>query len=185
VGSTVLITGAYVTAVRPNSGSSRGFYVQDTSLQPFSGIFVFTGSQSPTVSVGNQVDIAGTYTEFFDLSEIESPTVTITNPGTTLPFAPIAISNPATIATGGADAEGHESMLVEVTNVTVLTMNADAPQDFDEFLVTGNLRIDDELYTALDNTYAVGTPFSKITGILTYTFSNSKLAPRTAAELAP
>ena len=185
IGSTVTLSGVYVTAVRPLSGGSRGFYVQDTSLKPFSGIFIFTKGTSPSVSVGNEVTVTGTYEEFFDFSELSSPTITVTNPGTTLPFGPIAISNPADIATGGSMAEGYESMLLSVSNVKVTVMNPDAPQDFDEFAVTGNLRIDDEIYEAMDNTYAVDTPFSKITGVLTYSFKEFKLLPRSAAELAP
>jgi len=39
--------------------------------------------------------------------------VQITNPGTTLPFGPIVIASPSTIATGGAAAEGYESMLLQ------------------------------------------------------------------------
>jgi hypothetical protein len=183
-GTVVSISGAYVTAVRPNAGSSRGFYVQDTSLQPFTGIFVFTASSPPNVAVGNQVSISGTYEEFFMLSEISSPTVTVTNAGTTLPFGPIAIANPADIATGGAQAEGYESMLLEISAVTVVNANPDAPQDFDEFSVTGNLRIDDQIFD-FDNTYAVGTAFSKIIGIGTFSFSNYKLLPRSAADLVP
>jgi cytosine/adenosine deaminase-related metal-dependent hydrolase len=184
-GATVLLNGLYVTALRPNTGTTRGFYIQDTSLTPFTGIFVFTASTAPTVQVGNKVDISGVYDEFFDLSEITNPVVTITDAGTTLPFAPIAIANPSTIATGGAQAEGYESMLVSITNVTVTVMNPDAPQDFDEFAVTGNLRIDDLLHTALDNTYAVGTPFAKIVGVHGFAFANYKLSPRNAADITP
>lgn len=182
-GTKVDLEGLYVTALRPNTGSTRGFYIQDTSLEPFTGILVFTGSQSPTVSVGNRVNVSGTYEEFFELSEITSPTVTIVDTSTTLPFGPIAIPSPATIATGGAQAEGYESMLLAVNGVAVLVMNPDAPSDFDEFTVTGNLRIDDQLYVALDNVYPVGTTFSNITGILGYSFNNFKLLPRSAADL--
>ncbi len=184
-GTTVSLSGLYVTGVRPNAGGSRGFYVQDTSLSPFTGIFVFTQAQPPGVAVGNKVDVSGTYEEYFQLSEISSPVVTITDPGTTLPFAPIAITDPATIATTGAQAEGYESMLLGISNVSVTVLNPDAPQDFDEFSVTGNLRIDDEIYDALDNTYPVGTNFSSIVGIGTYSFSNYKLLPRGAADITP
>jgi imidazolonepropionase-like amidohydrolase len=186
IGSLVTIQGVYVTALRPNSGGSRGFYVQDTSLQPFSGLFVFTGAQPPGVAVGNQVDVTGTYGEYFELSELSSPIVTVVNPGTSLPFGPIVVASPAQIATGGALAESYESMLLQVNNVTVVTMNPDAPQnDFDEFEVTGDLRIDDLLYPDLDNTYPVGTAFSKIVGIHSFSFANYKLLPRNAADLVP
>jgi imidazolonepropionase-like amidohydrolase len=183
IGTEVTIQGAYVTALRPDSGGSRGFYVQDASLQPFTGIFVFTQSQPPGVAVGNQVNITGTYEEYFELSELTSPIVTIVNPGTTLPFGPIVVADPAQIATGGAAAEGYESMLLQVNNVTVVNMNPDAPQDFDEFSVTGNLRIDDLLYVALDNTYPVGTTFTKIVGIHSFSFANYKLLPRDANDV--
>lgn len=185
VGATVSLSGLYVTALRPDAGTSRGFYVQDTSLTPFTGIFVFTASQTPTVQVGNKIDLSGVYEEFFELSEITSPVVTITDAGTTLPFNPVAIADPSTIATGGAQAEGYESMLVSISTVAVTVMNADGAQDFDEFAVTGNLRIDDLLYTALDNTYAVGTPFAKIVGVHGFSFANYKLSPRSAADITP
>ncbi len=184
-GSKVTLAGLYVTAVRPNTGGLRGFYVQDTSLKPFSGIFVFTKGTAPGVSVGNQITVTGTYEEFYDFSEISSPSITVTNAGTTLPFGPVTITNPADLATGSAQAEQWESMLLSIAGVQVTNMNPDAPKDFDEFSVTGNLRIDDEIYEALDNTYSVGTAFSKITGVLTYSFSQRKLLPRSAADLAP
>ncbi|MCA9593423.1 MAG: thrombospondin type 3 repeat-containing protein [Myxococcales bacterium] len=185
VGATVTITDLYVTAVRPDTGSSRGYFAQTTSLKPFTGIAVFTASQSPGVAVGNKISVTGTYDEYFDLTEISSPVTTILDPGTTLPFGPIDITNPADIATGGTQAEGYESMLLKIGAVTVVNVNPDAPSDFDEFAVTGNLRIDDLIYPALDNTYAQGAAFTSITGILTYSFSNSKLLPRDAADIVP
>ena len=54
-----------------------------------------------------------------------------------------------------------------------------------EFTVTGNLRVDDELYAALDNTYTIPKAFTGITGVLTYNFSNSKLLPRMATDITP
>src|SRR5262249_27683782 len=40
---------AVVTALRPDSGSSRGFYIEDATV-PFSGLFVYTASTSPGVA---------------------------------------------------------------------------------------------------------------------------------------
>lgn len=186
-GDIVKITDAYVTAIRPKTGSSQGFYVQDTSLAPFSGIFVFTANNAPTVQLGNRVSVQGTYQEYFGLSELSFVTVTIDDPGTMLPFEPIPIANPATIATGGAMAEGYESMLVKTGAVAITVMNADA-MDYDEFVVTGNLRIDDLIFDnvnnmGLKNSCPVGTPFDSITGIHAYSFSNYKLEPRFAADI--
>ena len=186
-GTLVKITGAYVTGIRPNTGNSRGFHVQDESLGAFSGIFVFTGSNPPNVKVGNRVSVTGTYIEYFGLSEISNPKVTIEDAGVVLPFAPIAVNNPADIATGGGLAEFYESMLVEVKNVVITKMNADA-NDYDEFEVTGNLRIDDAITDnvvnqGLDNKCPVGSSFDLIVGVLGYSFSNSKLWPRGMADV--
>ncbi|MFO0590118.1 MAG: amidohydrolase family protein [Polyangiaceae bacterium] len=186
-GDVVTIQDAYVTAIRPAAGNSRGFYVQDTTLQPLSGIFIFTGSTTPTVQVGNKVTITGAYSEFNGLSELGTPTVTVTDPGTMLPFAPIDIADPATIATGGAMAEGYESMLVKIGMVSVTVLNSDDPSDFDEFSVTGNLRIDDLIFDntkdmGLNNTCAVGKAFTSIVGIHAFSFANYKLEPRNAAD---
>ncbi|MCK9463405.1 MAG: amidohydrolase family protein, partial [Proteobacteria bacterium] len=184
-GTDVLVRDAYVTAVRPDSGGSRGFYIQDDSLEPFTGIFVFTGGASPGVEVGNRVDVAGTYAEYYGMSEIEATTTTVVDAGMTLPFGPIVVADPSTIATGGAAAEGYESMLVRVEDVLVVTANPDSPSDYDEFEVTGNLRIDDLIYPALDNTYAVGAAFSFLAGIHGYGFYHFKLQPRGAADIGP
>ncbi len=188
VKTTVTIKDAYVTGVRAASGSSRGFYVQDTSLKPFSGLFIFTATATPDVQVGNRVTITGTYDEYFTLSEITNPIVTVVDAGTTLPFDPIAIMNSGDIATGGMLAEQYESMLVKIGSVAITVVNPDAPMDYDEFTVTGGLRIDDQCADAvqnmgLDNACPVDSAFTSITGILGYTFNNFKLTPRSAADV--
>ncbi len=188
MGDVVTISDAYVTAIRPGMGNSQGFYVQDTTLMPFTGIFIFTGATTPSVQIGNKVTITGAYTEFNGLSELGStPIVTVTDPGMMLPFAPIDIADPASLATGGAMAEGYESMLIKIGAVSVTVLNPDDPSDFDEFAVTGNLRIDDLIFDntknmGLDNTCAVGKGFTSITGIHTFSFANFKLTPRFAAD---
>jgi hypothetical protein len=182
VGAMVSIAGAYVTAVRPNTGGSRGFYVQDTSLAPFSGLFVFTQATPPGVVVGNRVSVSGVLDEFNGLTEITGPMITVEDAGTTLPFSPVSVTA-ASIATGGALAESHESMLVTVGGVTITVQNADDPQDFDEFTVTGGLRVDDLLFPELDNTCPVSTAFSALNGIVGFSFSDNKLMPRDAADI--
>lgn len=186
-GSAVTIQGVYVTGVVPqNAGgnsTSLGFYVEDGSQQPYSGIFIFTKADVPTVKAGNKVDITGVYDPYQSLDEISSPTYTVTDSGTTLPFSPLVVTNPADLATGGSLADSYQSMLVEVDGVKVTVLNADAPNDYDEFEVTGSLRVDDQLYPPLDNTYPVDTTFTKLIGVSTFSFGNNKIEPRAAADL--
>jgi imidazolonepropionase-like amidohydrolase len=178
---TAVTVGGFVMAVRPDTGGSRGFIIQD-GVGPFQGIFVFTGSQSPGVVVGNEVSVAGVYDEYFDYSEITSPTIRILDAGTTPPFMAITIADPSTLATA-ATAEPFESMLVSIGQVSIVTMNADDPMDFDELTVTGNLRINDQYFAALDNTCVVGSVFLGLTGVLDYSFGNYKLEPRSGADI--
>ena len=186
-GASVSITGAYVTAVRPQAGTTRGFYVQNDTAEPWNGIFVFTGAVAPTVLVGNRVTVTGIYEEFNGLSEITNPKVTVDDPGVVLPFEPVLL-DPATLATGKANAEPFESMLVRTGPVTITTVNADAPMDFDEFIVTGALRVDDQITDnvkdmGLNNKCPVGTTFEDLIGVVAFSFFNSKLLPRSAADV--
>ncbi len=100
VGESVTTTGI-VTAV-----GGRGFYLQDATGDnnnaTSDAIFVFTGS-NPTVTVGDDIEVSGTVSEFFpggadtgnlSTTQISSPNVTVKSSGNTLPAAII-------IGTGG------------------------------------------------------------------------------------
>jgi hypothetical protein len=184
-GSDVTVRGI-VTAMK-GGGASHSMWIQETGASEFGGIQVYFGAVPlPSVAIGNTVTASGTYTEYFGVSMIhQSPTVTVVDVSSAAPD-PILVSTPAGIATGGDLAEALEGMLVNVTNVAVTNSNPDAPSNFDEFQVTGSLRVDDLLLDGVDNgapSYAVGTTFTSISGILHYTFSNTKLEPRSAADL--
>jgi len=186
-GSPVAVSGAYVTALRPDAGNSRGFYIQNDTSAPWNGIFVFTGASLPPVKVGNRVAVSGVYEEFNGLSEISNPSVQILDPGVVLPFAPVQLA-PASLATGQPNAEPYESMLVRVGPVSITVQNPDAPMDFDEFSVTGGLRVDDQLSDAvkdmgLNNACPVGTKFDDIIGVMGFSFANTKLQPRGKADV--
>lgn len=104
-----------------------GFFIQtpasdaDADAETSNGIFVFTGTTIPTVEVGDRVDVEGTVAEFFNMTEITSPTVRVDFSGVTLP-APVTFDSdtpspsqpqPAT------EMERFEGMLVRLENGTV------------------------------------------------------------------
>ncbi len=179
-----LVSDVHVTGVK-SAGTNRGFFIQ-SGVGPFQGMYVNTGAVTPTVVIGNKVTVEGDYEETFGLSMLARPQITVTSPGTTIPFAPLVL-DAATIA-GLAGGEIYEGMLCTVENVTVTMLNADStstpPGDYDEFQVAGVLRVDDDLFAAMDNTYPEGTVFQTITGICGFSFSNRKLWPRMASDLA-
>jgi len=173
----------YVTGVRAGGGG-RGFFAQ-TGNDAFSGLFVETGTVTPTVKVGNKVEVEGDYEELFNVTTLRNPDVKIVDPGTTLPFSPIVVTAADVTNVGtvmGSTAEAYESMLCQVDLATVSLMNSDGTNDYDEFSITdasgGALRVDDYLYDPLDNTFAVGTAFTKVVGVCYFSFSNRKILPR-------
>jgi predicted extracellular nuclease/methionine-rich copper-binding protein CopC len=93
-----IVTGVF------SSGTSRGYYVQeedadaDADIGTSEGIFVFTGAVSPTVAVGQKVQVTGTVAEFrgsspaptannLALTQLTSATATVISSGNALPTA--------------------------------------------------------------------------------------------------
>ncbi|MEV4925757.1 endonuclease/exonuclease/phosphatase family protein [Streptomyces roseoverticillatus] len=92
-----------VTAVRA-FGSARGFWMQDTHPDrndaTSEGIFVFTGSATPDVAVGDAVTVSGTVTEFYpggesaglqSVTQLTRATWHVASSGNALP-APVRLS---------------------------------------------------------------------------------------------
>ena len=92
--------------------------------------------------------------------------------------APVAISDPTTIATDGADAEQYEGVLVTVSDVAVTT----ATDAYGQFIVDSSLMVGSLFFTDFLEP-AVSTTYTTITGPLHFTFDDFKLEPRTAADL--
>jgi len=101
-GQTVTGIAGVVTGVR-TYGSSKGFWFQDTTPDDnpatSEGVFVFTSS-TPTVAVGDSVQVSGTVTEYYpggkttggqSLTQISKPTVTVVSSGNAVP-APVVIT---------------------------------------------------------------------------------------------
>jgi len=169
-------TRGVVTAV-----GSSGFFIQvpEDEHDPvlgytFSGIYVYGWSTAP--QVGDLVTVQGALQDYYGLLEISSVTA-VTVESSTNPLPSPVLVLPADIATDGQYADDYNAVLVTIENVAVL----DTSLGYGEFLVTGNLRIDDLLYTY--SMPAVGDEFETITGALFYGFSNTKLEPRSVADM--
>ena len=187
-GSVVTIENAIVTATT----NGVGMYIQDPSATEYAGIFVYDSGFSNDAAVGDTVTVNGTYIEYYDLSELTNPSITVQSSGGSI--TPIAVTDPCTLATNGADAERYEGMLVSLPSVTVTDANPDGaeldsngnPRDYQESEVAGCLRVDDRLfdYTSTGTDYrALGTSYNALTGIQSYSFSNHKLFPRFSDDL--
>jgi cysteine-rich repeat protein len=187
---------AIVTAIS-YGGATRaatGYFVQ---VQPSdaayagadnSGVFVF-GKPPTGLVVGSIVDVnPAQVVTFFSEVELSGGTATIKNPGAPAALPPPVVVTSAEVATGGSRAQALEGVVVQIANVFVTDI-APAPGQADtaptnEFVVTGNLRIDDLGSLTLPYAFpVVGVNYASLTGILAFKNGNSKIGPRSAADV--
>lgn len=167
-----------------------GFFMQvETSdaaytVPDYSGVYVYTAT-APTVAAGDAVSVDATVASYNSEIQLTMPTVTMTGLGS-IP-APVAVSA-ADIATGGTRARALEGVLAQVTNVSVSDV-APAPGTGDtaptfEYAVDSMLRVDDLFYRTTPFP-VVGENFASITGVVALRNANSKLLPRSDADVVP
>ena len=144
-----------------------GIIIQD-SAATWNGVQVST-CQS-TFAVGDRVSVYGTVAEFYNRTLLVGTQITYLGAGT-VP-TPLVVT-PGMVNTGSPTAEAYEGVLIEVDNVTVV--NPDA--GYGEWEVAGSdtLLVDNGPYTY---TPALGDSLVFLRGVLNYSFSNFKIAPR-------
>lgn len=174
LGTPVLLSGARVTAVR--AGASKGYYVEDGDRSAYSGLFVYTGSKTPSVGVGDLVSLQGYFDSYQQTDELIDAELLVRD-SSTPDYAPLPVTL-ASIADGSEQAPGLASMLVAIREVEVAATNPDAPSDYDETELAGGLRLDDQLYPELDNELPIGARFGVLQGISGVSFGHRKLWPR-------
>ncbi|MEV5904370.1 lamin tail domain-containing protein [Streptomyces sp. NPDC052127] len=94
-GQTVTRVPGIVTGVRTTG--SKGYWIQDPAADADSrtseGVFVYTGSATPTVGVGDSVLVSGKVSEYYpsstsqSVTELTAPTATVLSSGNALPTA--------------------------------------------------------------------------------------------------
>ena len=134
--------------------------------------------------------MTGVYSNPAGLAELLPTNIVITDAGTTLPFSAVSVL-PSDIKTGGPLADSYQSMLVVISGLTITNDSPDGTGQFYEFVVNGANRVDDALFLRYGagtipyppTGFTNGTTFNSIFGIVGYSFSNSKLWPRDAADI--
>lgn len=161
--------------------------------EPFTGITLRTDGLTTGIAIGNEINVMGVYTESFGISTVVVASLDRTGTQTTLPFAPIVVTA-AQYGNAAATAEGLESMLLQLNNVTITNDNPDTGP-FYELVVTGPLRIDDDIFARYGiGTAAMpppqpipgfvnGTTFTRIVGVGGFSFSNRKILPRADTDI--
>mgnify|MGYP006287463427 CR=1 FL=1 len=181
------VSNVVVTAIH-NKGASWGFFVQDASGNAAdSGLYVFTQSANATVpsniKLGSVLRLqgkvenyktmgSGGLLELVDMSDIQ-----VMSQGT-VP-APVSV-NAADVALSGPDSETYESVLIEVSNVTVKTK----PGQFNDTELQSGLYIGPDVYDyTMDYNPTVNDTYTKIVGTLNYSYGKTEIMPRSKSDI--
>jgi predicted extracellular nuclease len=176
-----VVTSGIVTGVYANNSALAGqpSYAIQNANGPFSAIWVIGSG----VSVGDQVEVAGSVSVVYGLRQILSAVPTIQSSGNALPAAEI-------LAPSAINDEQWESVLVQMTG-EVASLNA----TFGEWLLSdgvgtgmvaalGYNAIDDSVDVAgvMMPVVEVGANY-RVTGPNFFSYNNWKLTPRTAEDV--
>ena len=169
-------TGLFEGAVVNTSGIVTGVFGSAVTVQDGTGMYsgIWMYGADVNVLVGDAVEITATVAEYYDLTRLNSPAVTITSQGNDLPAAEV-------LTTADVNAEGWEGVLVRTSGAVD---NDDL--GYNEWSLTDGsapVRVDDKGYNALGTgLVSVGVSFD-VVGPLDYNFSNFKIQPRDASDV--
>ena len=158
----------------------QGFFMQQGTE---AGIYVYGSQSASTVEVGDIVKVSGTLTVYNGLLEIKDATATKTGTDT-------VSARSITATESVVNPNPYDSMLVTVNGVTTTaetpTFATAATSVWTANDAAGNpVYIDDFAAgsAVMRTAIAPSTYYASITGILVYDFSQSKIAPRSAADI--
>jgi cysteine-rich repeat protein len=186
--SKVAVSDVIVTAV--NATGTSGYFVQHFPPPQgkgveYSGIYVF--GPKAEVAVGDRLDFPqATLTLYRGVLELTGVTFTKRSAGNALPD-PVVVRTEE-VRTGGPRADALDGVLLEVRDVSITT----APNNFDEFFVDENpngngtttgLKVDDQAFDYVNAAQTVGTRFTNLRGVLTFSFNEYKILPRSARDM--
>lgn len=196
---TVVEVEGYVSA---RKSSEFIFIQQETTGAPWQGIYVvgdaLVGNASTGVKIGQKVKVTGVHAEIFSVDQITAAKIAVTD-ATAAAMTPLSVAASQINNAAGSAAEPFESLLLKIGDdepgsIVITNDNPDTGPFF-EFVVTGDIRIDDFIFPYLGTPapggkacpepcpypppeLVKGTSWSSITGVLGYGFGNRKLYPR-------
>jgi len=168
-GQIVTVTGIVTGA---NWGNDNKFFMSDPEGGAWRGIYVYDYTTGP--ALGDEVQVTGTVSEYYNMTELGYCTVNILSSGNPVP-APVEITTHES-----ATEEMYEGVLVRISNVEVAAL----PNNYNEWYVTdgsGTCQIDDGFYNFPNP--QLTDEFSSITGLIDYSYNIYGLNPRFANDL--
>lgn len=184
-GELVTLNGLVVTAIVPQKGTALpAVWAQIMPGVPHGGIQLnLPKGTVPNCKPGDAVTVVGKVANLFGLRALVETKVTVVGQGR--PVEPLVL--PVATMAESASSVPYRSLLVEVQNTKVTQENADADsgKDYGEFMIEGGLRVDDAILTwgAEAPHPKAGDVFKSIRGILTLSYGDEKLLPRSGQDL--
>jgi predicted extracellular nuclease len=173
-----------VVVTSPMNASGDGFFVQEIGGGAYSGMYVYllSGAQSVTFEVGDVVSISGSISEYYDLTELTVSDAADISWSSTVEAVTIDALDLTTVS----DWEAWESCMVSITDVT-----ATEAQDYGDATTdvsAGTNSDGDAMWLKVDNMFfdfesEAGTNWASVTGPVTYSYSDWRIAPRDNADL--
>lgn len=149
--------------------SEDGYWIVDGD-GPWSGLYIFDFDNTP--SIGDSVEVSGTVQEYYNLTELGFVTeFNITSSDNELP-------DPIELSTSQMNMEEYEGCFVRAMDAECVNSNS----GFGQWIVddgSGEIFINPGMF---DYDASQGTSYN-ITGVLTYSFSERKLLPRSAGDI--
>jgi hypothetical protein len=171
----VVVEGIVTT---PLTFAGDGFWVQDPAGGEESGISVFVlDTDGLDVAPGDQVSLCGSYSEYFEQSQL-----VLASPADITAMGTMPVPAAAVLTADEAATEPWEGVLAQIDGATV-TIEADM---FGEWQVDDVLLVTDTFFAEADWPLPTAdTTYTSLTGVIEFSFDNYKLAPRDAADIVP
>ena len=172
-----------ITHISSTSTGVPYLFVQDMETENlWSGITVFGDLPQNVPVVGDKVSITGTVNEYYSLTQIiDVSYLDILSSGNSItPISVDAIDIGIECSLSG---EMHESMLVEVTDITF-----DAVDEFGNWTISdssGSTLIDDYHFDDSLGSWpnlSIGNAYDCLKGVVSYSYSEFKIYPRTIED---
>jgi predicted extracellular nuclease len=164
-------TGAFDGLAVLTSGVVTGVYDSRATIQDgsgaYSGIWVY--GSDVALQVGDAVEVTATVGEYYDLTQLTSPSVTILSQGNALPAAEL-------LSTGAMNDEQWEGVLVQTTGTVDEEAFGYGEWSLDD--TSGPVRADDLGYDAIGAGLVTLGAMIQVTGALDFSYGDFKIQPR-------
>ncbi len=168
-GETVTIENTVVTSTL--TGDEEGFFIQDEGGGEWTGIYVFVGQAGGGIAplIGDKLTITGSVSEFYDSTQLvisSAENLVVTGDGEAVP----------TVVSSVDDWEAYEGCLITLEEQTVTS----DVNSYGEADLSFGIPMDNSFFN-FDTCYDAS--YDSITGIVTYSFEEFKINPRSQDDL--